>query len=161
MGMDVLLLVIGILAVLAGIAGTALPLLPGPPLVLAGLWLIAWLDGYARVGTGTLGIIAILTALAWVVDHLAALLGVKRVGASGLAMAGAFIGGFFGLLGGLPGVILGPIVGAMAGEWLAKRDHGQAARAGMAAGIAFIVAIALKLGIVFAMLGVFALMWWA
>ena len=52
-----------------------------------GLWLIAWLDGYAHVGAPSLWMLGILAALALVVDYLAAVLGVKRVGASGLAKA--------------------------------------------------------------------------
>ena len=158
--METLFLILGILAIFAGIVGTALPILPGPPLVFAGLWLIAWLDGYAHVGVGMLWILAILAALSWLVDYVAAALGVKRVGASGLAVAGALIGGMVGLFGGVVGVVAGPILGAMTGEWLAGRGRVQAMSAGVAAGVAFIVAVAVKLGIVFAMLGVFALARW-
>jgi uncharacterized protein YqgC (DUF456 family) len=158
--MDILLMLLAFLAILAGIAGTVLPVLPGPPLVFVGLWLLAWLDGYNRVGMVSLGLLGGLAALAWLVDALAAALGVKRVGASGLAISGALLGGLLGLLGGLAGALIGPIVGAAVGEWLAVRDHGQAARVGAAAGFSFIVAIALKLGIIFAMLAVFALAWW-
>lgn len=158
--METLLLIIGIIAIIVGIAGTVLPILPGPPLVFAGQWLIAWLDGYGHVGAGTLWLLAILAALSWLVDYLAAALGVKRVGASGLAVAGALVGGLVGLLGGVVGVVAGPILGAMIGEWLAGRGRAQAMSVGVAAGVSFIVAIAVKLGIVFAMLGVFGLAWW-
>ena len=96
--MEPLLLILAILAVVAGVVGTVVPMLPGTPLVFAGLWLIAWLDGYAHAGTVTLWILAALTLLAALVDHVAALLGVKRVGASGLAVAGAFVGGLLGLV---------------------------------------------------------------
>ncbi|WP_157866563.1 hypothetical protein [Aromatoleum aromaticum] len=47
-----------------------------------------------------------------------------------------------------------------AGLWLlARTGHRQAARAGVAAGLGFIVAIVAKLGISFAMLGIFAVAW--
>ena len=36
--------------VLAGVVGSVLPALPGPPLVLAGLLLLAWMDDFSRVG---------------------------------------------------------------------------------------------------------------
>jgi uncharacterized protein YqgC (DUF456 family) len=91
-------------------------------------------------------VLGVLGVLAWAVDYLAATLGVKRVGASGKAVAGAAIGTVLGLFAGLPGLILGPIIGAMAGEWLARRNAAQAGRAGLAAGIGFIVAVAAKLG---------------
>jgi uncharacterized protein YqgC (DUF456 family) len=136
-------------AVVVGLAGIVLPLIPGTPLLFAGLVMAAWLDDFSRVGTATVVVLAVMALLAWVVDFVAAALGVKRVGASWLAVAGAG-------LGALPGLILGPIAGAMLGEWLARKDRAQAARAGLAAGVAFIVAVAVKIGIAFAMLGVFA-----
>jgi uncharacterized protein YqgC (DUF456 family) len=64
-----------------------------------------------------------------------------------------------GLAGGLLGVLVGPILGAVAGEWLARRDGGQASRAGLAAGISFLLGIVAKIGIAFMMLGVFAVAW--
>jgi len=81
---------------------------------------------------------------------------VKRAGASGLAVWGAAIGAVLGIFAGLPGLILGPIVGAVAGELLARRPLEQASRAGVAAGIGFVVAMAAKLGIAVAMMCVFA-----
>jgi len=143
------------LAIVAGLAGLVVPMLPGAPLLFAGLWLAAWLDGYAKVGVGVVVLLGLLAALAWVVDYVAAVIGVRRVGASGLAMVGAGLGAVLGLLAGLPGLILGPIVGAVAGEWVARRDAQHAGRAGLAAGLAFVVAMAAKIGVAAAMLAVF------
>ena len=154
--MDIALWITAIAAVLLGIAGMVLPLLPGTPLLFGGLWLAAWLDGYAKVSITVVVILGVMALVAWVVDYVAAVLGVKRVGASGMAVAGAAIGAVLGLFAGLPGLILGPVIGAMAGEWLARKDAAQATRAGLGAGIGFIVAVAAKLGIAMAMLGVFA-----
>ena len=153
--------ILAILLVAAGIAGTVFPLLPGPPLVLAGLWLLAWQDAYIRVGLLTLGVLSVLVLLATLVDHFAAVLGVRRAGASRQAVIGAFLGGLAGIFGGLPGVILGPAFGALLGEWLAGRGHAQAARAGLAAGLSFFFATVFKLALVFAMLGIFALSWFS
>jgi uncharacterized protein len=157
--MDIALWIVAGLAVLLGIAGIVLPLLPGTPLLFGGLWLAAWLDGYSRVSVTVVVVLGVMAVLGWAVDYLAATLGVKRVGASGKAVAGAAIGTVLGLFGGLPGLILGPIVGAMVGEWLARRNATQAGRAGVAAGLGFIVAVAAKLGLAIAMLGVFAFAW--
>jgi len=158
--MEILWFVLAGLAIVVGFVGIFIPLLPGPPLIFAGLWLIAWVDQFLHVGMGTLSLLAGLAALAWLIDNIAALLGVKRAGASMLSMLGAVIGSVLGLFGGLLGILLGPIIGAMIGEWLAVRDHAQTARVGIAAGLSFIVAVALKLGLACAMLGVFALRWW-
>ena len=153
--MDVALWVLAGAMVLVGIIGMVLPLLPGTPLLFGGLWLAAFLDGYEKVGVSVVVVLAVLAVLAWVVDYVAAVLGVKRVGASGLAMAGAAAGALVGILGGIVGLIVGPIVGAMAGEMLARRNAGQATRVGIAAGLSFIAAVAVKLGIAASMLAVF------
>lgn len=154
--MDTLLWMVAGLAAVVGVAGMVLPMLPGTPLLFGGLWLAAWIDGYAKVGGWVIVGLGVLAVLAWSVDYLAAALGVKRVGASRLAVAGALIGAVLGLAGGLIGLIIGPVLGALAGEWIARRDAGQATRAGVAAGLGFIVAAVAKLAIAAVMLAVFA-----
>jgi len=66
--------------VLVGVVGTVLPALPGAILVLAGLALAAWIDGFARVGVGTLAVLAALTALTYVLDFVATAVGARRFG---------------------------------------------------------------------------------
>jgi uncharacterized protein len=154
--MDVMLWILALGAMLLGLLGLVLPLLPGSPLLLGGAWLAAWLDDYQRVGGWTIGLIAVLALLAWVVDYVAAIVGVKKVGASKQAMLGAGLGALLGLPLGLIGLILGPVVGAMLGEYLARKDEVQAGKAGLAAGLAFVVAMALKLGLGIAIVAVFA-----
>lgn len=146
--------------VVVGLAGLVLPVIPGTPLLFAGFWLAAWIDGYAKVGGLTVAVLGVLAALAWAVDYVAAAAGVQRVGASRQAVAGALVGAVLGLFGGIAGLILGPIVGAAIGEWSARRDARQAMRAGVAAGIGFVVAVAAKLGLAVAMLAVFAFAYW-
>lgn len=154
--MDVLLWGLALVAVLLGFAGIFLPLLPGMPLLFGGLWLAAWLDDYARVGGSTIVVLGVMALIAWLAEYLASALGVKRVGASGLAVAGAALGALFGLVGDIPGLIVGPVIGAATGEWIARRDGAQATRAGLAAGVGFLVAVGVKLLIALAMVGVFA-----
>lgn len=154
--MDILLGTLAAFAVLLGLAGLVLPLLPGTPLLFGGLWLAAWLGDYERVGVPVLLVLALMAVAAWSVDYLAAVVGVRRAGASGQAAAGAGAGALLGLAGGLPGLLVGPIAGAMAGEWLARRQTSQATRAGFAAGISFLVGAIVKLAIGLAMVVVFA-----
>lgn len=157
--MDQLWPILALLLVVLGLAGIVLPLLPGMPLLFGGLWLLAWSDGFARVGEMTVLLLGFLAVIAWGIDYLAATLGVKRVGASGLAVAGAAIGTVLGLAAGLVGVLVGPVLGAIAGEWLARRNSAQASRAGLAAGISFLLGIVAKIGIAFTMVGIFAVAW--
>ena len=155
--MSVLLWILAVLLVAVGIAGTILPAIPGTPLVLIGLILAAWADGFQKVGWFPLTLIGVLTVLSLLVDFAATSLGAKRVGASWLAVAGAAVGtvaGFF--LGfGLPGLLLGPFVGAVLGEYLARRNRDQAIKAGIGTWIGIVLGTAGKLALIFMMIGVF------
>jgi uncharacterized protein YqgC (DUF456 family) len=153
--MSVLLWVLAAVLVVVGLVGIILPALPGTILIFAGLLLAAWADGFARVGAGTLVLIGVIAAASYGVDFVAAALGVKRLGASPRAMAGAALGTLFGLLFGLPGVILGPFVGAVLGELSAHHDLGRAGRAGVAAWIGFAIGAVVKVALAFSMIAIF------
>lgn len=155
----VLLWTLCVLLIVAGLAGTVLPALPGTGLVLAGIVLGAWIDDFARVGPGTLAVLAVLAVLAWVLDYLAGLLGARKAGASRLALAGAAVGTVVGLFMGLVGVLFMPLVGAALGEWLARRDQPQAQRQALKVGVAtwlgIMVGLVAKVVIAFVMVGIF------
>lgn len=141
--------------VVAGFVGVVAPVLPGAPLVFAGLIVAAWAEDFQYVGVNALVIVGILTALTYVVDAVASALGVKRVGASKQAVWGALLGTTVGVFFGIPGILLGPFVGAVAGELLVTRDAKQVGRAGLAAWIGFVVGTLGKLALMFTMVGVF------
>jgi uncharacterized protein YqgC (DUF456 family) len=138
-----------------GLAGAVLPVLPGATLVFAGTALGAWIDGFERVGGWTVGVLAALALLSWVLDYVAGMLGAKKAGASKQALLGAAIGTVAGLFFGFVGVLVLPFVGAAAGEYLARRDHRAAARVGVATGIGLVLALVAKVVIAFAMVGIF------
>ena len=154
--MSILLWVAGVALVLVGLAGIILPALPGHILILAGLVLAAWADGFTRVGVWTLVMIALIAAGSYLVDFAGAALGAKKLGASSRAMVGAGLGTIAGLFFGLPGIILGPFAGAVIGELTVKQDLRQAGKAGVAAWIGFAVGTAVKVGMAFLMIGIFA-----
>ena len=147
--------ILAVLLVLAGIAGSVLPALPGVPLVFAGLLVGAWIDHFQKVGWFTLVVLGLLTLLSFVVDFLATSMGAKRVGASKWAVAGSALGTLAGLFFGIPGLILGPFLGAVAGELLARRGQRQAMRSGLGAWVGLLVGTAGKLALIFAMVGIF------
>jgi uncharacterized protein YqgC (DUF456 family) len=156
---ETLLYLLAALLVLIGLAGAVLPALPGLPLMYAGLFLAAWTGDFQQVGWITLMIIGVLMLVATAIDLLASLLGTKRVGASGKAVAGAALGTVVGIFFGLPGLLLGPFAGALLGELMAGRDVDQAARAGLGAWLGFLLGSIAKLALAFTMLGVYALGW--
>jgi uncharacterized protein len=120
------------LMIVAGLVGTLLPALPGTALILGGIFLGAWIDGFSRVGTYTLVACSVLALLSWVLEYAAGLLGAKKVGASKWALVGAAVGTVVGLAMGLVGVLFMPLVGAAAGEYWAQR---QQLRAGVGADV--------------------------
>jgi len=147
--------IVAIVLVLAGIAGSVLPALPGVPLVFLGLLLGAWIDHFQKVGWFTLIVLGLLTLLSFAVDFLATSMGAKRVGASKWAVVGSALGTLAGLFFGIPGLILGPFLGAVAGELIARRGQRQAVRSGFGAWIGLLVGTAGKLALIFAMVGIF------
>ena len=148
---------LALLCVVVGVLGTLLPILPGPPLVFAGMLLAAWADGFSKVGWPHLAGLGLLTLSTVLIDFLAASWGTRRLRASPWAVAGAAIGSILGLLAGLPGLIVGPFAGAMAGEYWARRELRQAGRVGLAAWLGMVVGGALKLALVVTMVVWFTL----
>lgn len=147
--------------IVVGLAGTVLPALPGTALVLGGIVLGAWIDGFTRVGVGTLAVVTVLAAVAWVLEYVASLLGAKKAGASRQALIGAALGTVLGLLLGVVGVLFMPLVGAAIGEYLARRDQGQAVKVGVATWLGLLAGMLAKVAIAFVMVGIFvvALVW--
>ncbi|HEX9773153.1 MAG TPA: DUF456 domain-containing protein [Steroidobacteraceae bacterium] len=156
---DTWMFVLAGLLVLAGLAGSVLPALPGVPLVFGGLLLAAWADDFQRVSWVVLVILGLLTVLSFAIDFAATALGAKRVGASKLAIVGAMIGTLAGFVLGLPGLIFGPFAGAVIGEMLSHGEVQKATRAGFATWVGLIFGTLAKLALVFAMLGIFAFAW--
>jgi uncharacterized protein len=153
--MTILLWGVAVLLILVGVAGTVLPALPGTALVLAGIVLGAWIDDFSRVGVGSLLIIGVLALMACGFDYVAGLLGARRAGASRQALWGAAIGTVVGIFMGLVGVLFMPLVGAAVGEYLARRDQGQALRVGVATWLGIMAGLLAKVVIAFMMIGIF------
>lgn len=141
--------------IVAGLAGIVLPALPGTVLVLAGIVLGAWVDGFERVGWLAVTAVTVLAVLSWVAEYVAALLGAKRAGASRQAVIGAALGTIAGIFMGLVGVLFMPLVGAAAGEYLALRNQRQAMRVGVATWLGLMVGLLAKVVLAFTMLGIY------
>ncbi len=109
------------LLVVIGLIGLVLPAIPGALLILAGLILGAWAEGFAHVGLWTIAILTVMAGLTYAVDFWATMFGVKKFSASKRAVIGALIGVVAGLFLGVPGVIFGPFIGAVIGELSARR----------------------------------------
>lgn len=150
-----MLWVLCVVLMVLGLAGTVLPVLPGTLLVWAGIVLGAWIDDFARISMTTLAVITVLAVLAWALDYAAGWMGAQRAGASKQALIGAAVGTVLGLFMGVVGVLFLPLVGAALGEYLARKDHGRAAKVGMATWVGIVVGLVAKVVISFIMVGIF------
>ncbi len=105
-----------VLLMLAGLAGTVVPLIPGTILILAG----AILNHFTlhSVGWPTLAVLTLLMLAAQALDILSGAVGARWFGATRWGAIGGILGALVGLFFGLPGIFLGPLVGALIGELL-------------------------------------------
>jgi uncharacterized protein YqgC (DUF456 family) len=153
--MTVVLWIAALALIAVGVAGTVLPAIPGVTLVFLGMLLGAWIDGFARIPVWLVVIFAVLTAIAWAVDYFAAAAGARRVGASKHAVIGALLGTVAGIFTGFVGLLFMPLVGAAVGEYIAQRDLRRAGTVGLATWLGLLIGTAVKVAIVFAMIGAF------
>lgn len=144
------------LLIVLGGAGSVLPVLPGPPLSFAGLWLYAWQTGYERISPLTLAIFGGLTILTFIIDLIAPALGARGYKASSYGVYGSMIGAFLGIfvLGPI-GLILGPFIGGFAGELLYAKNMDNAWRVAIGSFMGFVIGSLFKIAVVVAMFGYF------
>jgi len=153
--MTTLLWILAVAMIVIGVIGTVLPALPGAVFVLGGIALAAWIDGFAEISGWTVGVVAVLAALAFAADYVAAMLGAKKAGASPLAIAGAALGTVVGVFTGFVGLLFMPLVGAAIGEYVADRNLMRAGKVGVATWIGLLLGTAVKVALVFTMVGIF------
>ncbi len=122
-------LILTLVVMLVGLAGSVLPGLPGVPLIFLSALVYAYLTDFAFVGVGILVLLGLLALLAFVSDFLATTYGVRRFGASNWGTVGGAVGGIVGALvgalflgiGAIFGLLLGTVGGVFLGEYLRRR----------------------------------------
>ena len=153
--MDIALWILAVLMIVVGVAGTILPALPGIILVLAGIVLGAWIADFTMVSGVTVGVIAVLAIIGWLVDYFSGVLGAKRAGASKEAIIGGLIGTVVGVFTGLWGLIFMPFLGAVIGQYIVDRDMIRARDVGFATWLGMAIGTVAKVAIAFLMIGIF------
>lgn len=142
--MATLLIIIGIILLLAGIAGCILPLLPGPPLCFIAL-LIQQLNVEPPFTTNFLLLWGGITIVVTILDYIIPLYGTRRLGGSKYGIWGCTIGLIAGFWLGPFGIIIGPFVGAFVGEIIANNDSATALKSAFGSFIGFLLGTVLKL----------------
>jgi len=143
--MDIAFAILAGLLILAGLVGSILPFLPGPPLGWLGLLTIHFTvyETYSTTFLAvTFGVMVVITLL----DYLIPIWGTKKFGGSRAGVWGSTIGLVVGLFFGPVGIIAGPFVGAFLGEFLVNRsEYRVAMRSAAGAFVGFLLGTGLKL----------------
>jgi uncharacterized protein YqgC (DUF456 family) len=156
-----MMIVVGSILMLLGLAGSILPMLPGPPLSFIGLFLLALIKHFSPPLTATWVIIlAIVTILVTALDYILPLLGAKRYGASKWGVWGSVLGMAIGLFWSPLAMLLGAFIGAVFVEWFAGKKKGEALRAGWGVVMGTLFATILRLGVSGMMTYYFVLALW-
>lgn len=156
-----IILIVSSILMLLGLAGSILPILPGPPLSFIGLFLLALLKHFSPPLTPTLVIVfAIVTILVIVMDYIFPLLGAKRYGSSKWGILGSTLGMVIGIFFSPLAMVLGALIGAVVAEWLVGKKKGEALRAGWGVVMGTLLATILRLGVSGIMIYYFVLALW-
>ena len=149
-------LAVALLIMLIGVVGSLLPALPSTPVVLVVAVLHKLYFGDAGAAWWVIGVLAGLTVVSLVLDHLATLYGAKKLGATWKGAVGAVVGGIVGLFFSLPGILLGPFVGAVVFELAGGRNLKESGRAGLGATLGLLAGALGKAAFCAAMMILFA-----
>lgn len=146
--MDLLLLFSGLFLALLGIAGSFLPVIPGPITSWLGL-LLLHLTQWVPSDQFFLTITFSIAIAVFLLDYLIPILGTKRFGGTKNGMIGSAIGLVMGLLlMGPLGIVIGPFLGAFAGELLRdSQGKKKALKAAIGSLIGFLTGVFLKFSV--------------
>jgi uncharacterized protein YqgC (DUF456 family) len=142
--MEWLWIILGVVLVLVGLAGSLLPLLPGPPVAYVGL-LIQQLRPDKPFATKFLLIWAGIVILSLVLDYLIPIWGTKRFGGTKYGVWGCTIGFLAAFWIGPWGVIIGPFAGAFIGELIGGQQTDKSLKAAFGSFVGFLLGSFLKL----------------
>lgn len=159
--MDILLLILGLVCILAGIAGSFLPVLPGPPLCWLGM-LLLYFTNAVPVNYWILGITLVITIIISILDYVIPAKGTKRFGGSKYGIWGTNIGLVVGIFAPVPfGFLIGPFLGALIGELIYNsKDHKRAVMAATGSLLGFLASSFIKFVFSMVLLGLFFVVVW-
>jgi uncharacterized protein YqgC (DUF456 family) len=145
MGLDIILITLAGFLALAGLAGSILPVLPGPPL--SYLTLISlYYTTHEPFSIRFLVVTGIIMILITALDYWVPVYGSKKFGGSKLGVRGSTIGLIAGIFIFPPiGLILGPAVGALIGELFAGKSFKQATKSAWGSFLGFLAGTFVKL----------------
>ena len=154
---EIIIFVCALILMLGGLIGAILPIIPGVPLIFAAALIYAIIDGFQNITGHDLMILLILGGIAMILDYIAMVFGIKKMGGSYWGVLGSIIGMIAGFVfaGGFVGFIIGSFIGAVLFELLAGKKQRQALKAGFGTFVGFILGGVCKLALAATMIGLF------
>jgi uncharacterized protein YqgC (DUF456 family) len=144
--MDTIFIILSVILLIIGVAGTVVPVLPGVPLCWTALLMLKFTSSFGdNISWTTLIVLGVFTLIISILDNLLPLWGTKQMGGNKYVVWGATIGLLFGFFLGLPGIIFGPFVGAFIGGMLSGSKFTNAVKHAVGAFIGFVMGLTLKL----------------
>ena len=143
--MEAVWVILGVLFLLGGIAGSVLPVIPGPPISFVGVLFFQQTDKVS-IDTNWLWILALGALVITILDYIIPSYFTKKYGAHWLSSVMAFVGMCIGIFFFPPfGLIIGPFIGAFVGEIIIGRVWQQGFKSAWATFVGFIFGTMLKL----------------
>jgi uncharacterized protein YqgC (DUF456 family) len=153
--MELAVIILGIVLIFVGFAGSILPALPGPPIAYVALLLLFFHPEAAAVLAANdyvwLIVLGIVTLVVAVIDYYMPIWGTKKFGGTPAGSRGSTIGLVVALLlaiftGGIGafGILLGPLVGAYLGEKYAGQNNEVAMQSAKGSFLGFISGVFMK-----------------
>ena len=141
-----LMMAIGAVAMLLGFLGCFLPVLPGPMLSYAVLFVLNAFG--CPLTTTQLVVGGVVLVIVTLVDYILPSICAQRFHCSRWGVFGCFVGSIVGLFFMPLGIILGPFLGTVAGELIAGKNMSSSVRGGFGALLGFVLCLGLKLAAV-------------
>lgn len=143
---SVIWLIVAFVLIAIGLVGSFLPVLPGPPISWAGLF-VAFISKSSSLHLSTLIITAVLMIAVTIADYVFPPMMTSKSGGSKMGSLGATVGLIAGILLPIPilGVIICPFVGALLFEIIHDpKDFNRAFHAALGAFVGFLLGTGAK-----------------
>ncbi|MAV00256.1 MAG: hypothetical protein CMC37_01550 [Flavobacteriaceae bacterium] len=158
--MDLFLIIISSLLIILGMAGSFMPIIPGPLTSWFGLFIFNLIPT-AEIESTILVITFIIAIIIFILDNLIPIYGSKYFGATKYGIIGASTGLVVGILSPIPfGILIGPILGALIGELIFNNDLKKSIKSSIGVLIGFLASSLIKFVTCIAYLMIYLIQFW-
>lgn len=141
--METIIIILGAILIIAGLLGSFLPVLPGPPISYVGMLLLQ-LTSTPPFSIKFLIIWALVVIAIMILDNVVPAWGARKYGGTPYGVWGSIVGLVAGFFFPPLGIIVGPIAGAFLGEMIGGKTSDQAMRSAWGSFVGFLAGTIVK-----------------